>query len=97
MWNLFAPVVPVVRSMGANTRPAPAVAATTAIRLLAGGVMSVPRWTGGGRIVCRAGTVWVTREGDGADHVLSAGEALDLTRRGRVVVQALTDAAVDVR
>jgi hypothetical protein len=91
MWNLFAPAV---RSVGEGTRPA--VAAAAAIRLLAGGVMAVPRWLGGERIVCRAGTVWVTREGDGTDYVLTAGESFDRSGRGRVVIQALSDATVAV-
>ena len=99
MWNLFAPVV---RSVGEGTRPAAAAARSAVvgpaapIRLLAGGVMPVPRWVGGERIVCRAGTVWVTREGDGTDYVLNAGEAFERPGRGRVVLQALSDATVEV-
>lgn len=91
MWNLFTPAV---HSVGEGTSPAAVPAAP--IRLLAGGVLPVPRWAGGGRVVCRAGTVWVTREGDGTDHVLNAGETLEPAGRGRIVIQALSDATVEV-
>jgi hypothetical protein len=45
---------------------------------------------------CRAGVVWVTREGDARDYVLRTGEELRLEKGGRVVVQAILDAEVRV-
>ena len=51
----------------------------------------------GTRIVARRGTVWVTQEGDRLDHIVSAGEALVLARRGRTVVQALQPARIAIR
>lgn len=42
------------------------------------------------------GSVWLTREGDPADHVLSAGETRHIHGRGRVVVQALEPARLRV-
>ncbi|HEX8704952.1 MAG TPA: DUF2917 domain-containing protein [Myxococcaceae bacterium] len=40
-------------------------------------------------VTCLEGWIWVTREGDAKDHVLTAGRSLQLDTPGRVVVQAL--------
>jgi hypothetical protein len=39
------------------------------------------------------GAVWVTQEGDGRDVILSAGETFRITRRGRVIAEALQGSA----
>jgi hypothetical protein len=39
-----------------------------------------------------SGTLWLTRTGDRVDHVLGPGESLRLSRRVRVVVEAMDDA-----
>jgi hypothetical protein len=44
----------------------------------------------------RRGTVWVTQEGDPEDHVLEAGGAFVTTRPGRVAIQSLTPARLEV-
>lgn len=44
---------------------------------------------GGLCVVCLAGTLWVTREGDRRDHVLTDGQSLRCDRPGTAVVQAL--------
>jgi hypothetical protein len=41
------------------------------------------------RMRCLRGIVWVTQEGDSMDRVLSAGDALALERRGKLLVHAL--------
>ena len=46
----------------------------------------------GTRIMARIGTVWVTEEGEGRDHVVGAGDTLVVARPGRTVVQALRPA-----
>ncbi|WP_158501705.1 EamA family transporter [Vitiosangium sp. GDMCC 1.1324] len=47
---------------------------------------------GGLMLSCCEGSVWLTREGDGEDHVLKPGDALQVEGHGRVVVQALRPA-----
>lgn len=41
----------------------------------------------GGWLQVQCGQVWITRSGDGLDHVLSAGQRLRLSRGERVVVE----------
>jgi Protein of unknown function (DUF2917) len=45
----------------------------------------------GRTLVLFSGEVWLTQEGDRADHVLSAGESFALERPGVAIVQALVD------
>jgi len=51
----------------------------------------------GTRIVARRGTVWVTEEGDRADHIVSAGESLVVAHPGRTLVQAMRPARIAIR
>lgn len=46
------------------------------------------------RIVCVAGTVWITLDGDTRDIVLSAGDSFQVDRRAGVLLYALGDACV---
>ena len=48
-------------------------------------------------VTCVEGCLLVTLEGDPADHVLAAGEALTAARRGRLVVAALGPSRARVR
>lgn len=48
------------------------------------------------RLRAERGTFLVTQEGDPEDHVLSPAQELRTTRRGLVVVWALSDGAVEV-
>jgi hypothetical protein len=50
----------------------------------------------GARIRCSRGSLWVTQPGDPLDYVLRAGDGLTVTRRGTILVQALSDAAVQL-
>ena len=43
----------------------------------------------GARIRARFGTLWVTEEGDTADHIVGAGDVRVIAHEGRTVVQAL--------
>ena len=46
----------------------------------------------GGRLAALHGNLWVTQQGDLEDFVLRPGERFTVTRRGKVVVQAMRDA-----
>jgi hypothetical protein len=46
------------------------------------------------RIASRAGSVWITQDGDPRDIVLDAGEAFELDRDSPVIVQAIETAVV---
>lgn len=50
----------------------------------------------GMRIRAKAGTVWVTEEGDLDDHIVDAGEARVIAHDGRTVVQALEHAWIAI-
>lgn len=43
------------------------------------------------------GVAWVTQEGDRRDHILRAGERVELARHGRVAVQAIHRDGVVIR
>lgn len=45
---------------------------------------------------CASGMVWLTVEGDGADHVMIAGQSVTIRGDGRVVIEALSDARVEL-
>ena len=49
----------------------------------------------GHAIRCLSGTLWVTQEGDGRDHVLAAGDEFVIESTGVIVVQAFTPALVE--
>jgi hypothetical protein len=65
------------------------------IALEAGDVVSLDD-AQGMRIRARAGTVWVTEEGEARDHVVDAGDTLVVARPGRTVVQALKPAWISL-
>ena len=48
------------------------------------------------KIHCHAGHLWITRAGDRDDHLLRAGESCVFKGAGRVVIEALENAAVTV-
>jgi hypothetical protein len=52
---------------------------------------------GGMRILPRAGTLWITEEGEPRDFVVGPGEAFVVTRAGRTLVQAVVPARVALR
>jgi hypothetical protein len=51
----------------------------------------------GARVHCRAGSVWVTQEGDRRDIVLEPGDSILIERDGMAVVSALRDASIEVQ
>lgn len=50
----------------------------------------------GATVECAAGTIWVTRDGERADHVLSAGEQVRVEGPGLVLIQAFAPSQVAV-
>lgn len=61
------------------------------------GVISA--WPAGGTPMVQVirGVAWVTQEGDRRDHILRAGQTVELARHGRVVVQAIHRDGVVIR
>jgi quercetin dioxygenase-like cupin family protein len=47
-------------------------------------------------ITCLQGKIWVTQEGDLADHVLSAGDEMVTRKDGVVLIQAMGNAAIKI-
>ena len=47
-------------------------------------------------LVCEAGELWVTLDGEGEDHVLRAGERLVVTANASVIVSATREAVLRV-
>ncbi len=43
------------------------------------------------RITSLSGSIWVTQTGDEQDYLLRAGEQVALERRGRIVLQGMSD------
>jgi hypothetical protein len=50
----------------------------------------------GAEIRCSRGLLWVTQPRDPRDYVLRAGEGMAITRRGPILIQALSDSAVQL-
>jgi Protein of unknown function (DUF2917) len=48
-------------------------------------------------IECRRGKVWITQEGDYRDVIVPAGGRFRIEKRGRVIVQAVTEAEILIR
>ena len=73
---------------GDSTHNDGGMAAHIGFNLARGQVISA-RKMAGLAIECTRGSVWITSENEGWDHVLNPGERLHLQCGGRVVVEAL--------
>ena len=58
-------------------------------------VWSAPLNVGEG-VCCERGIVWLTQSGDTRDYLLRAGECFTVTRRGRIVAQAMEESLLRV-
>jgi hypothetical protein len=47
-------------------------------------------------VLCEKGVVWITQERDPRDYVLTAGDLFLVTEWGKVLVQALQEASVQI-
>ena len=45
----------------------------------------------GSKLFCDAGILWVTQAGDYRDYVLLPGSQMTVTKRGKVLVEAMRD------
>ena len=50
----------------------------------------------GSSLSCDTGGLWVTQTGDLADYILLPGDTVTITRRGKVLVEAMRDAAFHI-
>ena len=46
----------------------------------------------GSTLLCDTGVLWVTQAGDHQDYVLMPGQKMTVTKRGKVLVEAMRDA-----
>jgi hypothetical protein len=46
----------------------------------------------GSTLLCDTGVLWVTQAGDRQDYVLMPGQKMTVTKRGKVLVEAMRDA-----
>ncbi len=63
------------------------------LETLAAGEVRTLRLPAGASLAVTDGILWLTRSGDPADHLLSAGTTFSFPRGALVVVQALRNAA----
>jgi hypothetical protein len=67
-----------------------------AIDLRKGEIWRFERDLRGLSVVCTEGILWITQEGDLKDYVLEAGQRYVIARRGLVVVEACSDARLQI-
>lgn len=65
-------------------------------RLHDGELLGIRGNNSGKVISCRAGVLWLTQQGDTADHLIRAGEDFAVSRRGLVLITALAEAEFEV-
>ena len=59
-----------------------------------GQVMRIPNTASGCRISCLSGVLWLTKENDPEDYIITADSNLVVQGRGRSVIEAVTDCVV---
>lgn len=66
------------------------------IRLRERELFSIRGDCGGMVVSCRTGDLWLTQEGDPNDHLIGAGENFTISRKGLVLINALSDASFEI-
>ena len=61
-----------------------------------GQVLRIPATTSGCSISCLAGVLWLTRENDHEDHIITTDTAFVLLGEGLSVMEAITDCVVRI-
>ena len=64
------------------------------MRVKKGHVMSIPQAAKGCRVSCLSGVLWLTRENDPEDHIITADSGLVIEHHGHSVIEAITDCVV---
>jgi hypothetical protein len=67
------------------------------IRLAKGELHTLDQDSATQEITVRSGSFWVTREGEGKDHLLKTGESLRVSTEGMTVMEALQAGEVELR
>jgi hypothetical protein len=64
----------------------------TKIRMQRRDFQSVRTVKPGSTLFCETGILWVTQAGDRQDYVLLPGQKMTVTKRGKVLIEAMRDA-----
>jgi hypothetical protein len=67
------------------------------IRLAKGELHTLDQDSATQEITVRSGSFWVTREGEGKDHLLKTGEALCMSAEGMTIIEALQAGEIELR
>jgi hypothetical protein len=57
-------------------------------------ILELKNQKGGIRLTVLSGTAWITQPGDPDDYFLQANEALDVTKSGLILIQAMPEAVL---
>jgi hypothetical protein len=69
----------------------------TAVRLPSKGLLRIEADRRGLVLSGQEGVSWVTQEADRTDHLLGPGDRLVIAHKGVVLVEAMTDACIEIR
>ena len=64
----------------------------TKIRMRRHDFQSIQEVRPGSTLFCDTGILWVTQAGDTRDYVLTTGQTMMVTKKGKVLVEAMRDA-----
>jgi hypothetical protein len=65
-------------------------------RLAKGRVFTLPCMGHGSCVICISGALWITREGDSGDHILTESSSWKADGPGKVVIEAVEDSSFRV-
>lgn len=64
----------------------------TKIRMRQSDFQSMLELKPGSTLFCDTGVLWVTQAGDTQDYVLTTGQKMTVTKKGKVLIEAMRDA-----
>jgi hypothetical protein len=59
-----------------------------------GNVMKIPQGAKGCRLSCLSGVLWLTKENDPEDYIITTDSALVIKGHGHSVIEAITDSVL---